>query len=287
MDQEKIGKFIYEIRKEKGLTQEQLAEKLNVSSKSVSRWENGRNMPDFSLLLPLCQELGVTINELLYGERIKKEEYREKAEENIIKTIKYTNKRTKMFVKKGVLTIGILLAIILVVLGMFVVDFNKMMNQEPVIFSTWGFKYIPPVNLNDELIENEIRNYLVTKGDNDNKHHLDEKTFVSFKTYLIQEKKDSVSVYSWVLQNKYYLKDNDPVKDSGFSIPHKFVLKKDKEGYLVVSSEYPRDGSYYVDDMKRLFPYTVRKEMDNVHYDGTIDKLELDIKRQVNLYFHK
>ena len=64
MDQIKIGKFILNCRKEKGLTQEQLAEKLGVTSKSISRWENGNTMPDYSLLKDLCNELDINVNEL-------------------------------------------------------------------------------------------------------------------------------------------------------------------------------------------------------------------------------
>ena len=70
MDQEKIGKFIAECRKEKKLTQEQLAEKLGVSNRSISRWENGKTMPDISLFEPLCEELNISINELLKGQRL-------------------------------------------------------------------------------------------------------------------------------------------------------------------------------------------------------------------------
>lgn len=84
MNQEKIGKFIYECRKNKNLTQEQLAEKLGVTSKSISRWENGNTMPDYSLLKDLCNELDISINELLSGEEIKESEYMMKAEENFI-----------------------------------------------------------------------------------------------------------------------------------------------------------------------------------------------------------
>jgi len=84
MNQEKIGKFIYECRKNKNLTQEQLAEKIGVTSKSISRWENGNTMPDYSLLKDLCNELDISINELLSGEEIKESEYMMKAEENFI-----------------------------------------------------------------------------------------------------------------------------------------------------------------------------------------------------------
>ena len=101
MDIIKIGKFIAEKRKEKKLTQEGLAEKLGVTSKTISRWENGNYMPDISLLKPLSEELGITLNDLLSGEKVDKEEYQEKLEENIINTIDYTNK--KMYEKNKII----------------------------------------------------------------------------------------------------------------------------------------------------------------------------------------
>ncbi len=69
MDQIKIGEFIAEMRKEKGWTQRELAERLAISDKTVSKWESGRGLPDISLLLPLCDALGITVNELLSAER--------------------------------------------------------------------------------------------------------------------------------------------------------------------------------------------------------------------------
>lgn len=69
MNQEKIGKFIAKLRKEKNMTQAQLAEKMGVTDKSISRWENGKTMPDVSLFEPLCNELNISINELLKGEK--------------------------------------------------------------------------------------------------------------------------------------------------------------------------------------------------------------------------
>ena len=74
MDQEKIGSFIAENRKAKGFTQIEFAEKLGVSNKSVSRWETGKNMPDVSLFLPICDALDISVNEFLIGERITTQE---------------------------------------------------------------------------------------------------------------------------------------------------------------------------------------------------------------------
>lgn len=85
MDQAAIGKFIAACRKDKGLTQMQLAEKLNISNRAVSKWETGKSIPDASIMLELCGILGITVNELLSGERITTmEDYQKKAEENIV-----------------------------------------------------------------------------------------------------------------------------------------------------------------------------------------------------------
>ena len=72
MNQIKIGKFIAECRKKNNLTQMQLAKKLNITDRAISKWENGRGMPDLSLMKPLCDELGITINELISGEVLDK-----------------------------------------------------------------------------------------------------------------------------------------------------------------------------------------------------------------------
>lgn len=87
MDQEKIGKFIADIRKEKGLTQRELAETMGVSDKTISKWECGNGMPEMSMLMPLCQVLEINVNELLSGERLSEGSYSRKAEENIMHLI--------------------------------------------------------------------------------------------------------------------------------------------------------------------------------------------------------
>lgn len=84
MNQTEIGKFIAKCRKEKKLTQAQLAEKLNITDRAVSKWETGKSMPDSSIMLELCEILGITVNELLSGEEINVENYEQKVEENLI-----------------------------------------------------------------------------------------------------------------------------------------------------------------------------------------------------------
>ncbi len=84
----KIGCFINEQRKAKGLTQAELANKLYISDKTVSKWERGVGLPDIDLMMPLCNELGITINELLSGCKIDSKEYKDKAEEALVDLVK-------------------------------------------------------------------------------------------------------------------------------------------------------------------------------------------------------
>ena len=98
MDQVIIGRFIAEERKKKGYTQKQLAEKLNISDKTISKWECGNGFPEVSLLLPLCGELGITVNDLLSGELVSGEDYQKKAEDNMVEMIKEREANKKQFV---------------------------------------------------------------------------------------------------------------------------------------------------------------------------------------------
>ena len=135
MDQIIIGKFIAEERKRKGYTQKQLSEKLGISDKTISKWECGNGFPEVSLLLPLCGELDITVNELLSGERVSEEDYRRKAEENMVNLVKEAQESKKkiilsamvamlvivaatpLFVVSGALVMENWLRILLIVLG--------------------------------------------------------------------------------------------------------------------------------------------------------------------------
>ncbi len=93
MNLEKIGKFIANCRKEQKLTQEELAEKLGITYKAVSKWECGKGLPDASIMIELCKILKITVNDLLSGEKVDREDYQKKLEQNIIDTIDYTDKK--------------------------------------------------------------------------------------------------------------------------------------------------------------------------------------------------
>jgi len=96
MNQIKTGKFIAQMRKEKGMTQRQLADELLISDKTVSKWETGKGMPEVSLMMPLCEVLGINVNELLTGERIPDESYKEKAEETMMDLMRNKKGRGKI-----------------------------------------------------------------------------------------------------------------------------------------------------------------------------------------------
>lgn len=88
MDLTKIGKFISECRKKEKLTQLQLAEKLNITDRAVSKWETGKSLPDASIMLELCDVLKITVNDLLTGEKVSMEKYNEELEVNLLEMVK-------------------------------------------------------------------------------------------------------------------------------------------------------------------------------------------------------
>ena len=115
MDQVKIGKFISECRKKNNLTQMQLAEKLNITDRAISKWENGKAMPDSSIMLELCKELKISVNELLSGEVIKMDNYNEKLEQNLIDMVKQKEQSDKrlltMEIVIGIIAVAALLGL--------------------------------------------------------------------------------------------------------------------------------------------------------------------------------
>ena len=123
MDQIKIGKFIAECRKKNNLTQMQLAEKLNITDRAISKWENGKGMPDSSIMLDLCNELKISVNELLSGEMIDMENKKENQEQLLLDMAKVVEQKNKiiwtsmwviMIVSMLALFIGIFIAAFLI-----------------------------------------------------------------------------------------------------------------------------------------------------------------------------
>ena len=122
MDQIKIGRFISEKRKEKGLTQMQLAERLNVTDRAVSKWETGRSMPDSSIMLDLCNTLSITVNDLLHGEVVTVDNYNKDMEKKLIEIIKEKEESDKrlLMVEVVVGILSILVLLIPIIIGAYV-----------------------------------------------------------------------------------------------------------------------------------------------------------------------
>ena len=104
MDQIKIGKFIAERRKSQGLTQMQLAEKMKVSDRAVSKWETGRSLPDSAIMLELCALLGISVNELLCGEVNTMENCNKQLEENLLELVKQKEQADKRLLRMEIVT---------------------------------------------------------------------------------------------------------------------------------------------------------------------------------------
>ena len=128
MDLEKIGKFIAERRKAKGLTQLDLAERIHVTDRAVSKWECGRSMPDSSIMLELCEVLEISVNELLTGEVLEMKDYNKQAELNLVSMTKQKEESDKRLLKAEVF-IGIIGVVVLLAgLGLgiyFIKDLEK------------------------------------------------------------------------------------------------------------------------------------------------------------------
>lgn len=122
MELNKTGKFIALIRKEKGLTQRELAEKLNLSEKTISKWERGVGFPDVSLILPLCKCLEIDANELMTGERLQDKQYRINAENNLLKLMDKTSPKLKYTISTISAIVTILITLGLILLAGFVIE---------------------------------------------------------------------------------------------------------------------------------------------------------------------
>ena len=124
MDLQKIGAFLKELRKEKGFTQEQLAETLNVSRRTVSRWETGNNMPDLDLLMEIANLYEVDLREMLNGERKSEDKMNKELEETVLQVAEYTNADKQRVTKtvQGFFLLGILALVINVAMDLMEVE---------------------------------------------------------------------------------------------------------------------------------------------------------------------
>lgn len=145
MNCEKIGKFILERRKYKKLTQEQLAEKLGISDRAVSKWERGINLPDASVMISLCNILDITVNELLTGEIIKKEDYMNKAEEKLVE-MKHSEEKIerKLYIFQNILTT---LCVVFSVIAIGILCVHMFLNYIYEDYNGILFEFLGPLSI--------------------------------------------------------------------------------------------------------------------------------------------
>lgn len=166
MNQEKIGKFISRKRKEKKLTQLEFAEQLGVTDRSVSNWENGKNMPDLSLFQPICEILNITINDLMSGEVIDDKNYKSTFEQNVVNAFSNIekkhkkNKRIFLFLTITFTSLILLYFIALIFYNTYEIDVkydNRIMScnikQDYLTYKIKGISI-----MNTEYIEKELDN---------------------------------------------------------------------------------------------------------------------------------
>jgi transcriptional regulator with XRE-family HTH domain/DNA-directed RNA polymerase subunit RPC12/RpoP len=151
MDQLKIGRFIALKRKEQGLTQLQLAERLGITDRAVSKWETGKSLPDASLMLEVCKLLKITVNDLLSGEVVSMNDYNEKLEQNLLEMVKRKEEADKRLLSLEIL-IGVLSGVFLFAM-VFVASFIQMPDWLRIVLIAAGFVAFVPGMLSAIRIE--------------------------------------------------------------------------------------------------------------------------------------
>lgn len=133
MNSVNIGEFIQNVRKEKGLTQKDLADSIGVSDKTISKWENGNSVPDTTLLKPLCDALDINVNELLSGKKLPPEDYSKNAELNMINLLKDNQTAHKSTVIQNVIGVALLLGALILMCITMQVDITKYIDTFSLI----------------------------------------------------------------------------------------------------------------------------------------------------------
>ena len=259
----KSGKFIADLRKEKNMTQQELSEKMGVSINAVSKWERGLSFPDVSLYKKICKELGISIEELINGEKDNSDEAKEKA---IISTIKEKNKTKKISNRRIVLIIIIFALVILSLLFYYKNSKINLVSDSDELYEV----------VIDYLREEEFEN-------NPDSKYKDFNVFYSYYGFGIEKKDNYKYVYMWIFSQSYYLEDNVSLAIStGQSIPYKATFKDNK----IIKIEHPKDGNEYVSSIKKIFPNVIATQVLNFDKSENINKLFNEVLERQNKYYN-
>ena len=214
------------------------------------------------------------------GERIESKDNEIKLEENLTSAYKDSIKSEKRIFKIKTVLITILI-IVLALVSMFIIDAHQMRNDRPVIFSTWGLKYYPSVDMHELELEKAIKDFIYEdQQEQIEKRQLkNAKGFVELNTFYIESNKAHLEykVSTWVLERIYCEKDGEILKECGSSIPYLFVVDFDNNtnGYKVVDYFIPKDGNRYDQSLKEIFTSSVIRQIKDFDMSNEIKNLYL------------
>ena len=281
MDQIKIGAFLKELRMEKGLTQAKLAEQLNTTNRSVSRWETGSTLPDISILIDLADFYEVDIKEIIDGER-KSENMTENLKETLVTVADYSKRTNNKKMAKVIVLISlifvVLLTLIIIVFGSKSRGIDNS-DMYPVYRQVYFDKEVTDELLSDYILSERFKS----------EPYSDSANAANFTTFAIFSTEEKLSgnyyVYAWVIESTYSFDKGVLSEQSGSSYPCRFELTSNNNTFKVVNADIPRDGGYYSEDINKLFPEYLREKIYNVHDDGTLTKLGDNILNEAKNYF--
>lgn len=266
MNQEKIGKFIAKLRKEKNMTQEQLAEKMGVSINAVSKWERGISFPDVSLYKKLCNELNISIEELINGEKDSSESAKEKA---LITSIKEREK-----VKKKSKRLFVILSIISFIIISFLIFYNLKAKINLVNDSDYLYDEVISFLKKKEFVENP-----------DSKYE-DFNVFYSYYGFGIEKENRYKYVYMWIYNSNYYIESAENggalALSTSNSIPLKAIFKDNNLQDIV----FPKDGNEYTSSIKKMFPSIIGYQVLHFNKEKNINKLFNEVENKKNIYYN-
>lgn len=264
-----LGEILKDYRLKAGLSQEYVAHELGVSRQAISKWENGKGLPDVSLMLPLCEVLEINVNELLCAKHLKDEEKEKKAEENIIGALDENDKK-----KRRLRWLSAFLILIVTILGScFMIDVYHMKNNEEVIFSKWSFDYTPGYDPLNDRVKSAIESFFEDES----------MEFVSVYIFDLKEDDIGYTAYIEALSESYILENDKAMLDESVVRPYRIKLSKD---LAIKKSESPLDFSYN-EDLDRLFPKNIKEAIFDFEGSGFIEKLKIENEAKANLYFKK
>ena len=323
MDNTKIGGFIAKLRKEKNITQKELADSLNVTNKAISKWERGICYPDITILQDLCNILDITLIELFNGEKISTDSVtndfaNQILEDSVVYSQDIIKNEDKRFKKRSIVfSFSIIMVLII---GIVIVDYNRYLNYKEPAFSFltttaeyhendkiteyygFGYKVIEyqtkngknilefgsyfkkKVNIN---LDQKVIDMIEEELKNNNKMSRNgSECFVESKILSTEEFNNNLIAYLWLVEKCYVFDNNETIEDSAFSSPFKVSLIRRENDYVFNKFDFPNE-SNYESQIDRLFPKAVKILIDVFYATEHSEYLNESISKQVDEFIQK